>query len=313
MNKSEWLSTWLETYVKPTHKLRTFDLYTQIAEKKIKPFLGGSELSELTPVPIQRCIAELSGRGNEKNGRGLSSNSLNGIISVIQGSLKAAYRLGLVAEYAGDKIQRPKSREKTIECFSAAEQKKLEAACLSHKKQKMRGIVICLYTGLRIGELLALTWDDIDFVKREMRVSRSCYCCKRGRVTDSVKTEQSKRVIPLCGQILSLLREIKRESDSEYVISSGGKPVPTRSYQRSFEIVQEKLHIAPRGFHVLRHTFATRALECGMDVKTLSEILGHKNPTVTLKRYTHSLPEHKRAMMNKLAKTFRLSLPGVTG
>ena len=92
----------------------------------------------------------------------------------------------------------------------------------------------------------------------------------------------------------------QKESNSEYVISSNGKPVTTRSYQQSFENMQKKLHIPHRGFHALRHTFATRALECGMDVKTLSEIMGHKNSTVTLNRYAHSLTEHKKAMINKL-------------
>ena len=95
---------------------------------------------------------------------------------------------------------------------------------------------------------------------------------------------------------------MKKTSDSEYVISSKGKPVTIRSYQRSFEIIQEKLHIKHRGFHALRHTFATRALECGMDVRTLSEIMGHKNSTITLNRYTHSLTEHKRAMMKGSVK-----------
>ena len=86
-----------------------------------------------------------------------------------------------------------------------------------------------------------------------------------------------------------------------YVVG-GDISISVRSYQRTFELLQKKLHIPHRGFHVLRHTFATRALECGMDVKTLSEILGHKNPTVTLNRYVHSLMDHKRMMMNRLGK-----------
>ena len=85
-------------------------------------------------------------------------------------------------------------------------------------------------------------------------------------------------------------------------VEADGNAVSVRSYQRSFELLLKKLHIAHRGFHSLRHTFATRALECGMDVRTLSEILGHKNPTVTLNRYAHSLLEHKAAMMNRLGK-----------
>ena len=86
------------------------------------------------------------------------------------------------------------------------------------------------------------------------------------------------------------------------MVSASGKPVSVRSYQRSFESLLKRLNIPHKGFHSLRHTFATRALECGMDVKTLSEILGHKNPAVMLNRYAHSLMEHKADMMNRLGK-----------
>lgn len=82
----------------------------------------------------------------------------------------------------------------------------------------------------------------------------------------------------------------------------GSNAVSVRSYQRSFELLLKRLNIYHRGFHSLKHTFATRALECGMNVKTLSEILGHKNPTITLNRHAHSLLEHKAAMMNRLGK-----------
>lgn len=112
----------------------------------------------------------------------------------------------------------------------------------------------------------------------------------------------ARRVIPLPKQLLPLLKGIKKKSDSPFVVSANGKPVSIRSYQRSFELLLKRLNIPHKGFHSLRHTFATRALECGMDVKTLSEILGHKNPTVTLNRYAHSLMEHKADMMNRLGK-----------
>lgn len=98
-----------------------------------------------------------------------------------------------------------------------------------------------------------------------------------------------------------MLKEMKKKSKCEFVIAEGEKFVFMRSYQRTFELLLKKLKIPHKGFHSLRHTFATRALECGMDVKTLSEILGHKNPTITLNRYVHSLWEHKKEMMNKLS------------
>ena len=302
MKYKEWLMTWLENYVKPTRKIRTYDLYKQMIEKKIVPYLGDYEIKELTPIDVQRYVTNMLGKGNLRTGKGLSSNSVNGIISVIQSSLQTAYRLGLTKVYIGDKIIRPKITEKRIECFTAAEQRKIEQAALYSTALKMRGVVICLYTGLRIGELLALTWEDVDFNKGEIGISKSCYCGKHGRAIDRVKTEHSERVIPLSKQILRILHSMKKASDCEYVISLNGKPVTTRSYQRSFEILQNKLHIRHRGFHALRHTFATRALECGMDVKMLSEIMGHKNSAITLNRYAHSMNEHKRAMMNKLGK-----------
>ena len=103
-------------------------------------------------------------------------------------------------------------------------------------------------------------------------------------------------------QILSLLKGIKKCSECEYIVADGNKPVFVRSYQRTFELLLKKLNIPHKGFHSLRHTFATRAMECGMDVKTLSELLGHKNATITLNRYAHSLLEHKVDMMNRLGK-----------
>lgn len=161
---------------------------------------------------------------------------------------------------------------------------------------------MCLYAGLRIGELIALQWKDIDLQKGLLTISRSCHDTSSGIVFDEPKTATSHRVIPLPKQLLPKLKSIKKSSNSDFVVSVGGNAVSVRSYQRSFELLLKRQNIVHRGFHSLRHTFATRALECGMDVKTLSEILGHKNPTVTLNRYAHSLLEHKAAMMNRLGK-----------
>ena len=213
-----------------------------------------------------------------------------------------AHLLGLTKEYTADKLKRPKLKEKPVECFTLAEQKKIEQAVLTGKKDKLYGILLCLYSGLRIGELIALQWNDIDFVKGILTVSKSCHDGKDGLVIDEPKTITSRRIIPLPKQLIPILKNIKKKSNSPFVVSSNGKSVSVRSYQRSFELLLKKLNITHKGFHSLRHTFATRALECGMDVKTLSEILGHKNPTVTLNRYAHSLMEHKADMMNRLGK-----------
>ena len=302
MKYIDWLIQWLENYIRPSVKVRTYERYKLIVEQHIKDKIGGIELNDLSPLILQPLITELLQSGNKKTGKGLSANSVNSVISVIQGSLKTAHLLGLTKEYTADKLKRPKLTEKPVECFSLAEQKQIEHAIRSGKKDKLYGIILCLYSGLRIGELMALQWSDIDFVKGVLTVSKSCHDGKDGLIIDEPKTVTSRRVIPLPKQLLPILKLWKKRSGSPFVVSSNGKPVPVRSYQRSFELLLKKLKITHKGFHSLRHTFATRALECGMDVKTLSEILGHKNPTVTLNRYAHSLMEHKQDMMNRLGK-----------
>lgn len=302
MKYTNWLLQWLEHYIRPSVKGRTYERYRLIIGQHIGDTLGGMELGSLSPLVLQRFITQLLQSGNKKTGKGLSANSVNAVISVLQNSLRTAHLLGLTAEYTADKLRRPKLTEKPVECFTLAEQKQIEQAVLNGKKEKLYGILLCLYSGLRIGELMALQWSDVDVAKGVLTVSRSCHDGKGGLVIDEPKTASSRRVIPLPKQLLPVLKGMKKRSDSPFMVSANGKPVSVRSYQRSFELLLKKLHIPHRGFHSLRHTFATRALECGMDVKTLSELLGHKNPTVTLNRYAHSLMEHKQDMMNRLGK-----------
>ena len=302
MTYKNWLNIWLENYIKPSSKERTYIRYGQLIRTHIVPKLGETEVNDLTPIVLQSFVTELLNNGNEKTGKGLSANTVNAVISVMQNSLRTAHLLGYAKEYTANMIKRPKLKERKIECFTLSEQKKIEAAVFESKKTKLFGIVLCLYSGLRIGELIALQWKDIDLAKGLLTVSRSCHDTSGGIVFDEPKTATSRRIIPLLKQLLPKLKSIKKNSNSDFVVSVGGNAVSVRSYQRSFELLLKRLNIGHRGFHSLRHTFATRALECGMDVKTLSEILGHKNPTITLNRYAHSLLEHKSAMMNRLGK-----------
>lgn len=305
MKYKDFLDLWVENYVKPSCKVRTYDRYKQLIDLRISPDIGEMETENLSPVILQTFITDLLTGKNAENRKGLSANTVNLIISVMRNSLRLASVLGYSKEYFANAVKRPKLTERKIECFSFKEQKQIEAAALNNKKQKFFGIILCLYTGLRIGELIALKWQDIDLKQGLLTVSRSCHDASGGIVFDEPKTANSRRVIPLPRTILPQLRTLKRNGNSDFVISENGKCVSVRSYQRSFELLLKKLKIVHHGFHALRHTFATRALECGMDVKTLSEILGHKNPTVTLNRYAHSLSEHKITMMNRLGKLFK--------
>lgn len=304
----DWLDDWLKNYVKPSVKAKTLYSYSEIVDKRLKPNLGEYDMSEITPLMFQRYVTDLLQKGNLKTGSGLSPNTVNSIITVLQGSFRMAYALGIISEYNMHKIKRPKVKEKKTECFTIAEQKVIEHAVLSDKRDKMKGIILCLYTGLRIGELLALEWSDVDLSKAELSVVKTCHDTKGAdgryyRITDTPKTEHSIRVVPIPKQLIPMLRELKKKSNSRYVIANrNGEPISIRSYQRSYELLLKKHNIAHKGFHYLRHTFSTRASECGMDVKTLADILGHENPTVTLKRYAHSLMEHKHEVINRLGK-----------
>ena len=166
MKYSEWLNIWLENYIKPSSKERTYIRYGQLIRTHIAPKIGEADVNDLTPIVLQSFVMELLNSGNLRTGKELSPNFVNTVISVVQNSLKTANLVSVAAEYSANKIKRPKTKEKQIECFSCQEQKKIETYVLNSGKDKLFGFVLCLYTGLRIGELLALTWSDIDFGKR---------------------------------------------------------------------------------------------------------------------------------------------------
>lgn len=300
MNCKQWLNEWLTLYVKSTTKIRTYKKYQRQIELHILHFLGEFELNELTATVLQRFTVDLSEKG-------LSTNTVNGIITLLKTSLKRAVQVGVTEKEFSSAIVRPKPREKQVECFTKDEQKKIERYISEKKKPRLFGIILTLYTGLRIGELLALTWCDVDLKKGTLTVQKTCrdgwQSGKYIKVIETPKTDCSMRVIPIPKQLFPHIKALKKKSKSNYVIEGKNEHgAGIRSYQNSFDLLLKRLKLPHKGFHSLRHTFATRALECGMDIKTLSEILGHKNPTITLKRYIHSMLEHKTEMMNRLGK-----------
>lgn len=262
MKLKEWMDQWLDNYVKPTSKVRTYERYLGLSIH-ITERIGEYEMNELTPIRLQAFVSELLETGNKRTKGGLSANTVNAVISLLQSALKTAFAAGVISSYTADTIKRPKLTETAVECFSLMEQKMIESAVLSAKKKKLFGIMLCLYSGLRIGELLALTWADIDFTKGILTISKSCHFGhdKAGqymRFVDTPKTAHSVRVIPLPKQLFPLLKKHRAESKSEYVVSERGNPIAIRSYQRSFELLLKRLNISHRGFHALRHTFARK-------------------------------------------------------
>lgn len=300
MKYKEWLFEWLEIFVKPTNKFQTYSKYRTVVHKHILQRLGEKDIGQLSAEILQQFIAELAAEN-------LSTNTISGIVSILKLSLKIAKNHGKIENLDTNWLILPKTHEKRVKCFSKADQQKIEKFIFESPKTKLFGIVLCLYSGLRIGELMALTWQDVDFAGNCIYVNKTCYDTWKNnkylKMIDSPKTENSTRTIPIFKKLLPKLRDMKKHAKSNYVIEGKfDQGISIRSYQYTFERLLKRLGIEHKGFHSLRHTFATRALEVGMDVKTLSEILGHSNPTITLKRYAHSLLEHKSEMINRLSK-----------
>ncbi len=307
MNYREWSEFYLLYYVQPTSKTRTYEHYSYLLQNHVVPYIGDKELDEITPLDLQATFTELLSSGNRKTGQGLAASTVNTIITVVQSSFKAAKMAGEIILDPASEIRRPVPKHKQVESFSNDEQKRIEYTVL-HSKPKMLGVIICLYTGLRIGELLALEWEDVDFFNNTIHITKSCRDGTRdsGRIIDTPKTPKSRRTIPVPAPILRLLHIMRRKSISRYVISYKGGPVSVRSYQRSFQILLKQAGVPHKGFHALRHTFATRAAECGIDAKTIAEIMGHKNSNITLNLYIHSMAAHKTEMMDRVGTLFTL-------
>lgn len=172
MKYKDWLCAWLKLYVKPTTKTRTYEKYADTVRLHVAPYLGERELGELTGIALQRYVVGLSERGNKKSGQGLSPSTVNGIVTLVQRSLRCAVSAGMASTQAANEIRRPKMFPQKTACFTFSEQKKIERYILQGKKSILYGILFCFYSGLRIGELLALTWEDVDFGRRILTVKK---------------------------------------------------------------------------------------------------------------------------------------------
>ncbi|MGQ0332758.1 site-specific integrase (plasmid) [Citrobacter portucalensis] len=194
------------------------------------------------------------------------------------------------------------------------DQKKLEKTIAESNDIRNYGVLICLYAGLRIGELCGLKWDSINFDRKTIEIKNSLNRVitydggvkKTTLVETAPKTKKSRRTIPIPPFLCQLLKAMKRKSNSEYVVSmKNGKAVEPRMMQIVYTKLLKAAGMDYVSFHTLRHTFATRAIEAGADVKTVSEILGHANTMITVNRYAHSLFEQKRKLMDKLNALYK--------
>lgn len=300
MSVEEWFEQWLNE-LKGCIKESTYVIYKRYVDNHINPFFKCLPLQKLNESIIQRFV-------DSKNN--LSPVTARDIFIFFRTGIQSANKYFSMS-IKFENIKLPKCIAHSLRVFSKEEQHRIENVINSSESvHNDIGVLICLYTGLRIGEVCALEWNDIDLSRKIIIVSKTI---QRIADTDNggtkivitaPKSNCSVREIPLPEFLAQKLKTHKQKYgyESRYVLNIAGKPMEPRTYQYQFQKLLKIANVEKANFHTLRHTFSTRALELGFDIKTLSEILGHANAAITLKKYAHSLDEHKRQSMEMLSQ-----------
>ncbi len=292
----EWLAC-----IQREKRHSTYVKYRLIYRKHLCEKLGNLTFSELNNESLAETFQS---KENEACSESLQK-SISCVLNQIFSYAISHYQIQL-SHYT---FPRYKIRTKPIEVLNRSEQTKLLQHLYGEMDICKLGIVICISTGLRLGELCALKWKDIDFEENLLSVNATVQRIateggkkKTKLVEGEPKSIFSQREIPLSDELIKLLLPY-RNNTGTYVIN-GEKPMEPRTYQNRFQKYLQFAGIKKKNFHILRHTFATNCIESGVDIKSLSEILGHSDVKITLNRYVHPTTEAKRQHMNSLAAVY---------
>lgn len=313
MTVSQWLNVWLRDYKKNTVKGSTYASHHQMAHKYINPVLGQYKLKDVRKDMVQKFMNSLTDSG-------YSLGTIIRINSVLHCAFQQAVECEIIAKNVVDKVTKTGVEKKKIRVLTIDEQKRFEEAA---KKFRTGNIfIIALYTGLRIGEITALTWDDIDFENQILRVNKTqCtymdYSGEKGKVVRTIgspKTRSSNRTVPLVPKVIELFKLMKANNFPycNYIFTSDNRRINMEeaSYM---SIATPNLHIKQIAkaagiedynnihCHCMRHTFATRGLENGIELRVMQELLGHSKISMTADIYTHVLPDKKKESIMKLS------------
>ncbi len=285
------IQEWLKT-VKEKRKPSTYVKYRLICRNHLEENFQDIMLSEITDNLVKRRVSDTLSDSVRK--------SIYCVLNQILRYASAQYSVKIPA------LEKPilEGKNRPVKVFSKKEQKVLFSALYEEINPFKMAILLCLYTGLRLGELCSLKWEDIDFENKILTVNRTVQRlyvdgCKTKTVLVETepKSEYSRREIPLADAALDLL--LKFGTNRKYVFG-GDKPLEPRTMQYHFKKILKKVDLPNQHFHVLRHTFSTNCIAGGVDVKSLSEMLGHSDVKITLNRYVHPSIDTKRQNINVL-------------
>lgn len=306
---NEWYKTWLEEYKKNRVKIGTYTSYEKYYQSVIKSRLGSRNLNDIRGEHIQKLYNDLV-----KEGYALSSIKI--VSAVLNGCFKQAERNGLIERNPVKLAELPRQMEKKTRQAMTREQ---QALFMEYAKESYlyHFFEVMLRTGMRKGEMQGLKYSDIDKKKKVIHVCRTLkYIEGKGYIEDTPKTRTSARDIPLTAALLEHIEAQRKywgfkvvRMDQYLFCNENGEPLSRERIQaeidRTIKQIRESDHDFPRiTSHVFRHTFATRAIEAGMQPQVLKTILGHSSLAMTMDLYSHVLPDTKAEEMEKIANVF---------
>ncbi len=311
----DWIWDWL-TYKKDYIKESTYANYSNIISNHIAPDLGKYYLKEINNKIIQEFLLNKYKKGRLDNSGGLCNKTIRDIVAIIKSTLKFAMKEELIANFNLDFIYPKANTKDKIYTLSKQDQYKLTKYILENQTVKNLGILLTLYSGIRIGELCALQWKDIDFKNNILHINKTLQRVyikdkqvnKSKIIITNPKTHNAERVIPLNKDFAKELKKFMTESE-DYILSCSKKWIEPRTYRRFFARMLEKLKIEKINFHGLRHTFATNCIKLGIDYKTVSELLGHATVNITLNLYVHPQMSQKKKCIDLICKNFSENCP----
>lgn len=298
----EIAAAWKE-YKRPYVKQSTMAAYVLILENHILPTFG--EDNSLPEHSVQAFVLH-------KIESGLSTKSVKDILIVLKMVMKFGVKKEWMTYYEWDIKYPPSSENKVLYVLSVTNHRKILNHIQSHFTFMGLGIYISLSTGLRIGEICALKWSDINVTDGILTVNRTIeriYIIEGEKkhtelVINTPKTKNSCREIPMNKELLGMLKPLKKVvNDDYYILTNDERPTEPRTYRNYYKRLMEKLDIPKLKYHGLRHSFATRCIEVGCDYKTVSVLLGHSNISTTLNLYVHPNMEQKKRCIDKVFKS----------
>ena len=307
----DWIYTWLlekKDYIKES----TYANYSNNIFNHIIPKLGNYYLNELNHKVIQDFLLELSKNGRKDNTGGLAEKTIKDITIIIKGSIKKGINEDKIKHIELTFNYHKDNKENKLYVLTKREQNKITNYVLENINSRNIGLLISLYSGIRIGELCALKWEDVDFKKNCLTINKTIqrvYIKDKNKNISKViittpKTKNANREIPINKDFLEILKKVKSDK-KHYILTGNEKYIEPRTYRKYFNKVLDELKIKHFNFHSLRHTFATNCISLGVDYKTVSELLGHANVNITLNLYVHPRYSQKKKCIDLVCKVFQ--------